>query len=368
MSRARERKIIHIDMDAFYASVEQRNNPELRGKPVIVGGAPDSRGVVSTCSYEARRYGIHSAMSSAEAYRRSPHAIFIVNPNFEEYYRVSRQIRDIFGEITPIIEPLSLDEAYLDVTRNIPGISSATHLAERIKRKIFELTGLTASAGVSYNKSLAKIASEWKKPDGLTVIRPEEAEFFLSKLAVSQFWGVGPVTAGKMSKLGIHTGADLRSWPLWKLTKAFGKSGPWFYKLCRGIDERPVETLRERKSLGKERTFAKDISVMSELEELLKSLATDVWRSLIKEGISGKTITIKIKYYDFRQITRSRSLLDSFQNLEDFIDAAITLLRNTEADRIPVRLLGVSMSSINRKAHQPSAKQLSFQFAGNVNI
>jgi len=357
-----EWKIIHIDMDAFFASVEQRNNPELRGKPVIVGGAPDSRGVVSTCSYEARRYGIHSAMSSMEAYRRCPHAIFLVNPNFEEYHRVSRQIRNIFREITPKIEPLSLDEAYLDVSSNIPDISSAAYLAKHIKHRIFELTGLTASSGVSYNKSLAKIASEWEKPDGLTVIRPEEAESFLSTLAVSQFWGVGPVTAGEMSKLGIHTGADLRSWPLWKLISVFGKSGPWFYKLCRGIDERPVETLRRRKSLGRERTFEKDISVISEMEEQLKFLATDVWHSLIKEEISGKSITVKIKYHDFRQITRSRSFPERLKNLEDFMDAAITLLRSTEADRIPVRLLGVSISSISQEESHPSAKQLSLQF------
>jgi len=340
-----KRKIIHVDMDAFFAAVEQRNNPELKGKPVIVGGRPDSRGVVSTCSYEARVFGIHSAMPSSEAYRRCPHAIFINHGNFEEYRRVSSQIRGIFREVTDLVEPLSLDEAYLDVTENKLNEPSATRLAEWIRKRIVEVTSLTASAGVSYNKSLAKIASDWNKPDGLTVITPEKAEEFLRELPVKKFWGVGPVTAGRMKEEGIQTGGDLRSLPLWKLTEVFGKSGPWYYNLCRGIDQREVEPVRIRKSLGKERTFGEDVEDLTRLADFLEKLCESVWGELQEKDLDGRTITVKVKYADFKQVTRSRSFFSALPDLKTFTGSSLNLLGETEAGNRPVRLVGVSVSS-----------------------
>ena len=355
------RKIIHVDMDAFYASVEQRNNPELRGKPVVVGGRPDSRGVVSTCSYEARVFGIRSAMPTSEAYRRCPHAVFIANADFAEYRRVSHQVHDIFREVTDRIEPLSLDEAYLDVTVNRFQQESATRLAEYIRRRIQGETELTASAGVSFNKALAKIASDWNKPDGLTVIRPEQAQDFLTDLPVSKFWGVGPVTAAKMEELGIRTGGDLRSWPLWKLTSVFGKSGPWYYRLCRGIDEREVVTERIRKSLGKERTFGEDVCDSDQLMSFLENLSHDIWEELEDRGLKGKTITLKIKYSDFQQITRSRTLDNPVSSSESLYSHAANLMSATEAGRRPVRLLGASVSSFYESEIDHSG-QLSLDF------
>lgn len=355
------RKIIHIDMDAFYASVEQRNNPELRGKPVVVGGRPDSRGVVSTCSYEARVFGIRSAMPTSEAYRRCPHAVFIANADFAEYRRVSHQVHDIFREVTDRIEPLSLDEAYLDVTVNRFQEESATRLAEYIRRKIQSETELTASAGVSFNKALAKIASDWNKPDGLTVIRPDQAQDFLTDLPVSKFWGVGPVTAARMEELGIRTGGDLRSWPLWKLTSVFGKSGPWYYQLSRGIDEREVVTERTRKSLGKERTFGEDISDSERLMSFLENLSHDIWEELEERGLKGKRVTLKIKYADFQQITRSRTLDNPVSSPESLYSHAAKLMNATEAGRRPVRLLGASVSSFDESESDQSG-QLSLDF------
>lgn len=366
-SHGRIKKIIHVDMDAFFAAVEQRNNPELRGKPVVVGGPPNSRGVVSTCSYEARKYGIHSAMPSAEAYRRCPHAVFVGRGDFEEYRRVSAQIHAIFREITDAVEPLSLDEAYLDVTENKLGEPSATRLAERIRFRIKEETHLTASAGVSYNKSLAKIASDWNKPDGLTVIRPEDAETFIKDLPVRKFWGVGPKTAARMEELGIQTGGDLRSWPLWKLTEAFGKGGPWYYDLCRGIDHREVETVRIRKSLGKERTFGEDKVDFNDLAGFLNSLCKSVWTELNERGLRGKTVTVKVKYADFQQITRSRSFLAIVDSEDLFSLTARELLETTEAGSRPVRLVGVSVSSFageNERTDSSKACQLVLQFNG----
>ncbi len=345
MTPCAERKIIHVDMDAFYASVEQRNNPSLKGKPVVVGGRPDSRGVVSTCSYEARIFGIHSAMSCAEAYRRCPEAVFISPPDFSEYRRVSEQVRNIFRDFTELIEPLSLDEAYLDVTKNHPGESSATRLAIAICTRIKAETGLTASAGVSYNKSLAKIASDWDKPEGLTVIRPNQAEEFLDSLPVSKFWGVGPVTARKMEDLGIHVGADLRSWPLWKLSEAFGKSGPWYYNLARGIDERKVIPTRIRKSLGKERTFSKDVSDKDRLGNYLDKISDMVWNELESKKLCGKTLTVKVEYSEFQQETRSRSLGGPISGLNELKALARELLEETDAGSRAVRLLGVTVSS-----------------------
>ncbi len=367
MAEVATRKIIHVDMDAFFAAVEQRNNPELKGKPVVVGGRPDSRGVVSTCSYEARVFGIHSAMPTSEAYRRCPHAVFISEADFGEYLRVSEQVREIFREVTDLIEPLSLDEAYLDVTENNLYEPSATRLAEWIRRRIFKVTSLTASAGVSYNKSLAKIASDWNKPDGLMVITPEMAESFLTDLPVSKFWGVGPVTAARMKEAGIQTGGDMRSWPLWKLTEAFGKSGPWYYNLCRGIDERKVEPVRVRKSLGKERTFGEDVDDLPHLTEFLEKLSTTVWEELEERNLTGKTVTVKVKYADFQQITRSRSFLRPIPSHPDFIGTALELLGETEAGSRPVRLVGVSMSSFAGNETEDETHQLSFDFGEILN-
>ena len=349
-------------MDAFFAAVEQRNNPELKGKPVVVGGRPDSRGVVSTCSYEARVFGIHSAMPASEAYRRCPHAIFISHGNFEDYRKVSRQIRDIFKEVTDLVEPLSLDEAYLDVTKNHHNEPSATRLAEWIRLQIFETTALTASAGVSYNKSLAKIASDWNKPDGLTVITPEMAESFLTNLPVTRFWGVGPVTASRMKEAGIITGGDLRSWPLWKLTESFGKSGPWYYNLCRGIDHREVEPVRVRKSLGKERTFGEDVDNLPQLTDFLEKLCETVWDELQNKSLEGRTLTVKVKYSDFQQVTRSRSFFTWIPNLKTFTDTAQELLGETEAGSRPVRLVGVSMSAFTGSDYTGEVRQLLLDF------
>ena len=338
-------KIIHIDMDAFYASVEQRNNPALKGKPVIVGGRPNSRGVVSTCSYEARRYGIHSAMPTSEAYRRCPHAVFISHVNFDEYRRVSEQIHGIFKEVTDIIEPLSLDEAYLDVSDNKLNEASATRVAEWLRGQIRQRLSLTASAGVSYNKSLAKIASDWNKPDGLMVIPPEKAEEFLTQLPIGKFFGIGPVTAAKMKRLGINTGGDLRDWPIWKLTDEFGKNGSWFYNLCRGIDTREVVVERERKSLGRERTFETDMTNMKEMEIFLSELAVSVWQDLQDCQLSASTVMIKVKYADFHQVTRQRTLKQVLPSVDVLQRTAIELLREVLNKIRPVRLLGLSMSS-----------------------
>jgi len=358
------RKIIHVDMDAFYAAVEQRNHPEWRGRPVVVGGRPDSRGVVSTCSYEARRYGIHSAMPASEAYRRCPQAVFVTNADFGEYRRVSGQIGAIFRDITDLVEPLSLDEAYLDVTRNSLGEPSATRLAQTIRERIHRETGLTASAGVSYNKSLAKIASDWTKPDGLTVIRPEEALAFLSDLPVRKFWGVGPVTAARMNELGIRTGADLRAWPLWKLIDAFGSSGPWYYDLCRGVDTRPVSPRRDRKSLGKERTFPKDINDAAELAGILGALAAEVWSEVTRRDLAPKTVTVKVKYADFRQVTRSRSGDRAINGLDQFSAVGRELLTQTEAGRRPCRLIGITASNFASEL-QGLSDQLQLRFSGD---
>ena len=301
-------------------------------------------------------------MPSAEAYRRCPHAIFVGRGDFEEYHRVSEQIHAIFREVTDIIEPLSLDEAYLDVTENKLTEKSATRLAEYIRSRIKEDTKLTASAGVSYNKSLAKIASDWNKPDGLTVIRPEDAASFIENLPVRKFWGVGPKTAERMEELGIRTGGDLRSWPLWKLTDTFGKSGPWYYDLCRGIDEREVESVRIRKSLGKEQTFGEDKTDFADLAAFIEGLCESVWAELTERELRGKTVTVKVKYADFRQITRSRSFLASVDSETLFCRTARELLETTEAGSRPVRLLGVALSSFAGERKEGEARQLTLEF------
>src|SRR6202030_749323 len=301
----RQRKILHIDMDAFFASVEQRDNPELRGKPIAVGGSRE-RGVVAAASYEARAFGVRSAMPSASAKRKCPDLIF-VKPRFDVYKAVWLQIRAIFAEYTPIIEPLSLDEAYLDVTENLNGIVPATQIAETIRAEIRTETGLTASAGVSYNKFLAKLASDHRKPDGLFVITPKMGPAFVEGLPVEKFHGVGPATAAKMNRLGIKTGFDLRERALAFLQQHFGKPGPYYYWIARGIDERPVRADRIRKSLGAENTFSADIFTFEAAREALQPIIEKVWRTCEGAEIRGRTATLKVKYADFQQITRSRT-------------------------------------------------------------
>ncbi len=339
---ARQRKIIHVDMDAFFAAVEQRDFPERQGKPVIVGGQPSSRGVVAACSYEARKFGIHSAMSSARAYRLCPQAIF-VPPRFDAYREVSNQIREIFWRYASEVEPLSLDEAYLDVSYTEACNGSATLIAKAIKREIFAKTKLTASAGVSYNKFLAKIASDMDKPNGLYLIRPEQGLAFVSKLPIGKFHGVGPATEAKMKQIGIYTGADLRQKSLIELTEHFGKSGQHYYNIARAIDERPVRSQRVRKSLGKETTFAEDLLSVPELTAILLDLAEQVLDSLNKHDLQGRTVTLKVKYTDFQQVTRAQTLAHpvSFPDLQEWIPQ---LLTRTEAGHKPIRLVGVSLS------------------------
>lgn len=338
-----ERKIIHVDMDAFFASVEQRDNPQLRGLPIAVGHA-EERGVVAAASYEARKYGVRSAMSSAMAKRLCPSLIF-VHGNMSKYKEVSGQIHEIFRRYTDIIEPLSIDEAFLDVTANKPGIEMAVEIARRIKAEIREETHLVASAGVSYNKFLAKIASDWRKPDGLCTIHPSRALDFISCLPVESFWGVGPVTAKKMHSLAIHTGADLREWSLEMLVKVFGKQGVIYYEFARGIDNRPVETYRERKSVGCEHTLERDISTRSEIETNLSYAAGELADRLARKAFRGTTLTLKVKFHDFTQITRSLSGGEIYDDYETILDAARKLMENVDYAAHPVRLIGLSVSN-----------------------
>ena len=338
------RKIIHVDMDAFYASVEQRDNPELRGKPVAVGGSA-ARGVVAAASYEARVFGVHSAMASVTAKRKCPDLIF-VKPRFEVYRMVSQQIREIFADYTSLIEPLSLDEAYLDVTENLKGMEIATEIGAEIRARIFAATGLTASAGISYNKFLAKMASDQRKPNGQFVITPKNGPAFVEALPVKKFHGVGPATAERMKKHGIETGLDLKMKPLAYLQQHFGKSGAYFYGIARGIDERRVRPDRIRKSVGAEDTFSEDISDLTRAEGELRPLAEKVWRYCEAHDISGKTVTVKIKYADFTQATRARTLPSNFARIEDILAVADQLLATVHPFRRPVRLLGVTLSSL----------------------
>jgi DNA polymerase IV len=353
---ARQRKIIHIDMDAFFASVEQRDNPELRGKPVAVGGSRD-RGVVAAASYEARTFGVHSAMPSVMAKRRCPDLIF-VTPRFDVYKVVSLQIREIFAEYTSIIEPLSLDEAYLDVTENLKGIASATEIAEDIRVKIRRETNLTASAGISYNKFLAKLASDHRKPDGLFVITPKMGPAFVEKLPVEKFHGVGPATTAKMNRLGIATGLDLRAQTLPFLQRHFGKSGAYFYWIARGVDERPVRPDRVRKSVGAENTFAQDLHAFEPMREALEPIIAKVWRQCQVTGIRGRTVTLKVKFADFQQITRSKSIGDAIGSLADLERLSLGLLEPLLPTKRGVRLLGISLSSLTQ-AQATERRQLS---------
>ncbi|HET7680602.1 MAG TPA: DNA polymerase IV [Xanthobacteraceae bacterium] len=342
---APQRKIIHIDMDAFYAAVEQRDNPELRGKPVAVGGSRE-RGVVAAASYEARKFGVRSAMPSVTAKRMCPELIF-VKPRFDAYKAISLQIRAIFAEHTPLIEPLSLDEAYLDVTENLQGIASATEIAQAIRAKIRAETGLTASAGVSYNKFLAKLASDHRKPDGLFVITPKMGADFVVDLPVGKFHGIGPATTAKMNGYGIHNGADLRAQSLDFLRRHFGKSGAYYYWISRGVDERRVHADRVRKSVGAENTFMTDLTDVSEARAALAPIIEKVWRYCETSGTRARTVTLKVKYADFQQLTRRRTgeaPVASQAELERF---SYALLEPIFPARLGIRLLGVTLSSLD---------------------
>ncbi len=338
------RKIIHIDMDAFYASVEQRDNPELRGKPVAVGGSRE-RGVVAAASYEARKFGVYSAMPSITAKRKCPDLIF-VKPRFDAYKAISLQIRDIFAEYTPIIEPLSFDEAYLDVTENLKGIVSATQIAEEIRARIRAETELTASAGVSYNKFLAKLASDHRKPDGLFVITPKMGPIFVETLPVRTFHGVGPATAAKMGRLGIKTGLDLRALTLTFLQQHFGKAGSYYYWVARGVDERPVRADRIRKSVGAENTFPADLFTYDAARDALREIIDKVWGHCERSGILGRTVTLKVKFANFRQITRSRTGQMQIRTRGELEQLGNALLGPLFPVTKGVRLLGVSLSSL----------------------
>ncbi len=344
------RKIIHIDMDAFYASVEQRDCPSLKGKPVIVGGDPQARGVVAACSYEARKFGIHSAMASSTAHRLCPQAIFI-RPRFDVYQSVSAQIREIFCEYTDLVEPLSLDEAFLDVTQNHKGMNSATLIAQEIRQNIYERTNkLTASAGVSFNKFLAKVASDFNKPNGITVVPPDAAPEFIDKLPIRKFFGVGRVTEGKMLGLGIKTGADLKKYEKRQLLRLFGKAGGYYYDIAHGLDDRPVQPNRIRKSIGKETTLPEDIDEIDQMVEILESLSFKVESSLNKRAAKGRTVTLKIKYFDFKSITRSMTVEDPVESASDIMKHVRSLLQKTKAGKKKVRLLGISISNFEGQA------------------
>jgi DNA polymerase IV len=340
----RPRKIIHIDMDAFYASVEQRDNPALTGKPVAVGGSRE-RGVVAAASYEARRFGVRSAMPSVTARRKCPDLIF-VTPRFDVYKAVSLQVRAIFSEYTAIIEPLSLDEAYLDVTENLQGIASATEIAEQIRSKIRAETQLTASAGISYNKFLAKLASDYRKPDGLFVITSAMGPSFVEALPVERFHGVGPATAAEMKELGIFTALDLRAKDEAFLLRHFGKAGQHFYRICRGIDHRPVLPNRMRKSVGAENTFSQDLTSFDEMRAELGPLVDKVWQYCDSTGVRGRTVTLKIKFADFQIITRRRSRVEPISDRSMLASISAELLAAQFPMRKGVRLIGVSLSSL----------------------
>jgi DNA polymerase-4 len=338
------RKIIHVDMDAFFASVEQRDNPELRGKPVAVGGG-GARGVVAAASYEARKFGVRSAMPGATARRLCPDLIF-TKGRFDAYREVSNQIRAIFREFTPHVEPLSLDEAYLDVTEDLRGIGSATRIAELIRQRIREQTQLTASAGVSYNKFLAKLASDQNKPDGLCVIRPGQGAAFVQSLPVRRFHGIGPRGAEKMARLGIETGADLAAKDLAWLRAHFGSFADYLYRAARGIDLRPVRANRIRKSLGSERTFFEDLSSGPALREALDNIIDIVWPQIAERELRGRTVTLKMKYTDFQLVTRAKSLPQPVADKTEFAKVARALLDGELPLPLPIRLMGLTLSSL----------------------
>jgi DNA polymerase-4 len=348
------RKIIHVDMDAFYASVEQRDDPSLKGKPVAVG-YPEKRGVVAAASYEARQFGVRSALPSTTALRKCPDLIF-KPPRFDVYKAVSRQIHEIFADYTPLIEPPSLDEAYLDVTENLRGVPTASATAKQIRARILEETGLTASAGISYNKFIAKLASDFRKPNGQYVVTPEMGEAFVEALPVTKFHGVGPVTAAKMHTLGIHNGADLRHQSLAFLQTHFGKSGPWYFEIARGRDERPVRPDRERKSSGSETTFSEDLLDPAQIEAGVLAMADDVWGWCEKTGSRGRTVTVKIKWADFQQSTRSRSFAGAVNSFTELREASLALVRSVVPPPKEIRLVGVTLSNFQGTLDQASGE------------
>lgn len=361
------RKIIHLDMDAFYAAVEQRDRPELKGKPVIVGGSPESRGVVSTASYEARKFGVHSAQPAHLAKKLCPQGIFL-RPNFEKYETASRQIRRVMRNYTDEIQPVSLDEAYLDVTKNKLHIKNPVELAKLMKQNIFALTRLTASAGIAPNKFLAKIASDMRKPDGLVTVYPEDALSFLEPLAVRKIPGVGPVTETKLHQLGIQTCGDLLSKSRGELTEHFGKFGLDLYDMARGRDDSPVIVYAPPQQIGSEETFEKDLNDIKIMERHLRDIAEIVDARLREEGLQGRTVTLKVKHSDFTQITRSVTLPQKVRGADEIAENAISLLRSkTDAGSNPgrkkVRLLGISVSHFEETA--PGQKQLDFFLANN---
>ena len=338
------RKIIHIDMDAFYASVEQRDFPEYRGKPLAVGGSPTGRGVVATASYEARKFGVRSAMPSKKAIQLCPEIIF-ATPRFDAYKSVSTHIRNIFHRYTDIVEPLSLDEAFLDVSHDKLGIGSAIEIARQIKKAIKDELQLTASAGVSTNKFVAKIASDLEKPDGLTFIGPSKIEAFVNNLPVEKFFGVGRVTTEKMNAMNLFTGADLRKLTEAELVKHFGKTGHFYYKIVRGIDDRLVQPHRETKSLGAEDTFLYDLNTVDEMNKELDTIAVVVHKRIVKNQLKGRTITLKVKFSDFTQITRNHSYIHPIDDLDKIADTAKELLNKIDLTGKAVRLLGISVAN-----------------------
>ena len=340
------RRIIHVDMDAFYASVEQRDDPRLRGRPVAVGGSPASRGVVAAASYEARKFGVRSAMPMARAARLCPE-LAIVRPDFAKYKAASEKVMEILHSATPLVEPLSLDEAYLDVTENSWGEPLAMNVAMRIKREIRESLDLTASAGVAPNKFLAKIASGWEKPDGLTVIAPERVESFLQKLPVEALWGVGPVTAKKLRAIGVVRLVDIRAVEKDLLEGTVGSLADWLLKLAHGIDERPVQPSRERKSLSSETTFAHDLTDAAQIGRELDALAAEVAAALARKGLLARTVTIKVRYDDFTTVTRSHTAQGATSSARSLSVRARALLERTDAGRRPVRLLGVGAHGLS---------------------
>lgn len=346
-----QRKIIHIDMDAFYAAVEQRDNPAYQGKPLAVGGSPDKRGVLATASYEARAFGLHSAMSSFRAVQRCPHLI-LVPPRFEVYRQVSQQIRSIFQEYTDLIEPVSLDEAYLDITENKRGMTSGTRIAEEVRRRIQEETGLTASAGVSYNKFLAKVASDINKPNGLFVIPPERANVFIDQLPIGKFYGIGQKTTPRLQALGISQGSDLKALSPERMKELFGKSAAFYAGLAYGQDDRPVEPTWIRKSVGAETTFEQDLADRSKMLTALQGLSEEVLNWMNRHRTFGYTLTLKVKYSNFQQITRSKTQETPIKTIINMMQLLSMLLTLTQADNRSVRLLGVSVS---RLAHPTGA-------------
>ncbi|WP_396183960.1 DNA polymerase IV [Flavobacterium sp.] len=353
------RKIIHVDMDAFYASVEQLDFPELKGKPLAVGGS-EIRGVVSAASYEARKFGVRSAMSGVQAKKQCPDLIF-VRPRFNRYTEISKIIRKIFYEFTDLVEPLSLDEAYLDVTQNKKGNPSATLLAHEIRKRIFEETGLTASAGISINKFVAKVASDYNKPNGQKTVNPDEVEAFLEALDIRKFYGIGKVTAERMYQLGIYSGKDLKTRSLAFLEQHFGKSGTHYFYIVRGIHNSPVKPNRISKSVGAERTFNENLSSEVFMEDRLESIAKELERRLQKHKIAGKTVTLKIKYSDFSQQTRSKTLPYFISDKALLLETAKELLYQ-EKLKESVRLLGISLNNLNTEVKKTVVVQLKFEF------